>query len=134
MAEKKIVWPAHVMERIHRFVAEAPPLNPDQQATIRWACTTPASEALPPAPRAKPRPAQQPNTENETTMGDKNEPVSLDELQGTGPVDLFKHIDKQYRAASAAMADGDMAAWIEHAGRGAELFEEAARLNGWRDS
>lgn len=66
-------------------------------------------------------------------MADQSESVSIDDLTGTSPADLFKGIDREYRAAVEAMANGDMEAWVEHAGRGAELFEEAARLNGWRD-
>ena len=66
-------------------------------------------------------------------MTDQREPVSIDDLTGNGPAGLFDHIDREYRAASEAMARGDMAAWVEHAGRGAVLFEEAARMNGWRD-
>lgn len=66
-------------------------------------------------------------------MPDPIEPVSLDDLTGRSLRDLFAELDEAYKAASAALADNDMAAWVEHAGRGAELFEEAARLNGWRE-
>lgn len=67
-------------------------------------------------------------------MVEKSESVSIDDLSRGGPAQLFRHIDEEYRAASDAMARGDMAAWVEHAGRGADLFEKAARLNGWRDN
>ena len=66
-------------------------------------------------------------------MAEESESVSIDDLSRGGLVELFRHIDEEYQAASEAMARGDMEAWVEHAGRGAELFEEAARLNGWRD-
>ena len=66
-------------------------------------------------------------------MSESPEPVSIDDLTGGDPAALFEHIDQEYQAASEAMARGDMAAWVEHAGRGAVLFEEAARMNGWRD-
>lgn len=48
-------------------------------------------------------------------MTEQNKPVSIDDLTGNGSADLFKRIDQEYRAASAAMANGDMAAWVEHA-------------------
>lgn len=59
--------------------------------------------------------------------------VSIDDMLSEGMRGLFKDIDREYRAASEAMANNDMDAWVQHAGRGAELFERIARLNGWRD-
>jgi hypothetical protein len=59
--------------------------------------------------------------------------VNVDDLTGPELRDLFRNIDDAYKAASAALAANDMQAWVEHAGRGAELFERAARLNGWRE-
>lgn len=59
--------------------------------------------------------------------------VTVDDLTGPDLRDLFRDIDDAYRAASAALAANDMQAWVEHAGRGAALFEKAARLNGWRE-
>jgi hypothetical protein len=42
MSERReIRWPVHVLERIERLAAEAPPLTPHQQAVIRAACTPP---------------------------------------------------------------------------------------------
>lgn len=59
--------------------------------------------------------------------------VGIDDLTGRGFKDMFDEIDREYRAASEALAREDWPAWIEHAGRGAELFEKIAHLNGWRD-
>jgi hypothetical protein len=60
-------------------------------------------------------------------------PLTVDDLAGLAMKDLFREMDDAYQAASAAFAADDMDAWVEHAGRGAELFEKFARLNGWRD-
>jgi hypothetical protein len=60
-------------------------------------------------------------------------PVSIDDLTGPELRDLFRDIDDAYQAASAAFAANDMDEWVEHAARGAALYERAARLNGWRD-
>jgi hypothetical protein len=59
--------------------------------------------------------------------------LTVDDLTGPEMRDLFRELDEAYRAASAAMAADDMQAWVEHAARGAELFEHFARLNGWRE-
>jgi hypothetical protein len=64
---------------------------------------------------------------------EERQKVSIDDLVGAGVRGLFEDIDREYRAAVEAMARGDMEAWVKHAARGAELFEKAAWLNGWRD-
>lgn len=46
---------------------------------------------------------------------------------------LFEDLDTAQRSASEAMESGDMQGWVEHAGRGAELFEVLAQRFGWRD-
>ena len=68
-----------------------------------------------------------------TAPESSDERVSLDDLTGPTMRDLFRELDEAHRAASDAFAANDMQAWVEHAGRGAELFEKFARLNGWRD-
>lgn len=47
---------------------------------------------------------------------------------------LFEELDRETKAASEAMANGDMDAWSTHAWRGAELHEEIAKKAGWRAS
>ena len=63
----------------------------------------------------------------------QNGRLSIDDLTGPEMRDLFRELDEAHKAASAAFAADDMEAWVEHAARGAELFEKFARLNGWRD-
>jgi hypothetical protein len=69
----------------------------------------------------------------ERTLPDDTGRLSVDDLTGPGMRDLFRELDESYRAASAAFAANDMQAWVEHAGRGSELFEKFAQLNGWRN-
>lgn len=47
---------------------------------------------------------------------------------------LWEELDRNHTACSAALAANDWQAWAECASRGAEIFEELARLNGWRTS
>lgn len=46
---------------------------------------------------------------------------------------LWDELDKVQKAASAALAADDWQAWAEAAGRGAEIHEELARIQGWRE-
>lgn len=46
---------------------------------------------------------------------------------------LFDELDAAQKAADAARAADDGAAWLEAAGRGAEIHEELARRFGWRE-
>jgi hypothetical protein len=67
-------------------------------------------------------------------MHEPTQPVNIDDLAHRELCDLFTEIDTEHKAASAALAANDMQAWVEHAGRGAELFEKVAHLNGWRET
>lgn len=46
---------------------------------------------------------------------------------------LWDELDTVQQAVRAAIAADDMQTWGEHASRGAEIYEELARLSGWRD-
>jgi hypothetical protein len=75
-----------------------------------------------------PRPASMRRRVDFDTGPESTAPVTADEQRA-----LFDELDKTYKAASAALAADDMQTWAEHAGRGAEIHEELARRNGWRD-
>jgi hypothetical protein len=45
---------------------------------------------------------------------------------------LWDELDEVQAAASAALEADDMQAWLDQAGRGAELQEEIAEELGWR--
>lgn len=47
---------------------------------------------------------------------------------------LFEELDREFKAASAAMAADDMDAWATHAGRGAELYKQIAQALSWDTS
>lgn len=47
--------------------------------------------------------------------------------------ELFAELDACSKGASEALADDDWDTWSMHAARGAEILEELAVLNGWRD-
>lgn len=56
-----------------------------------------------------------------------------DDVDFTALRPLFDDLDKAAEAARAAMEDGDMQSWLNHAARGAELHEEIAVRLGWRE-
>jgi hypothetical protein len=47
---------------------------------------------------------------------------------------LFEELDREIKAASAAMDADDMDAWATHASRVAELFRKIAEALGWDTS
>lgn len=47
--------------------------------------------------------------------------------------ELFAELDACNKGAREALAANDWDTWATHAGRGAEIHEELAVLNGWRD-
>lgn len=64
-------------------------------------------------------------------MPDSTAPERTDPFAEFRP--LWAELDQNQKACAAALAADDWEAWAERARRGAEIFEELARLSGWRD-
>jgi hypothetical protein len=64
-------------------------------------------------------------------MTDSTAPERLDPFAEFRP--LWAELDENQKGCATALAADDWQAWAEHAGRGAEIFEELARLSGWRN-